>query len=64
MGELATELDEAENQLTSSKKHVRFIDDRVSEQSNQSLEKLAYLGEYRECVVVPEQELACVLADV
>lgn len=37
--ELVTEVDEADAKLRSSEEHVRFLEDDVSEQSNQLLEK-------------------------
>lgn len=62
--DLLTRFDEAESKLNSFKEDVRFHEDKVSEQSNQLLEKDAPFIGYHGRVVFLEQGLAGVPDDV
>lgn len=61
--ELPTRADEAEAKLRCAEKHVRFLEDKVSEQSNPLLEKDALSSGYRDRFVVLRQKLVGLSAD-
>lgn len=58
--DLPSEFGDAEAKLRSSEERVRFLEDKVSEDIKQLLEKDSSLNSYRERVFVTEQELASV----
>lgn len=56
--ELATNVNEAKAKLRSSEEHVQFLEDKLSEQSAQLVEKDISSRGYRARVVVIEEKLA------
>lgn len=64
LDELVTEIDEAAAKFKAFEAYAPFLEDKVFEQSNQLLEKYGSCSGYQKWIVVLEQELAIVTADV
>lgn len=61
---MLTTVEEAQDNLKSFKEHVRFLEDKLIEQSNRLLAKVASPSGYLKCVVVLEKNLLNTPAEV
>lgn len=61
---MATDVDDVEGKLKSSKEHVQLFEGRVAEQSNQLLTRDSAVTEFKEQVTGLEKEVTCLSAIV